>query len=129
MLSEAKHLCILNPIHGFFARSGSLRMTALEFFRSLRTFSDPIAPRKKQASRWAANYSVTNHGITQLAGLLLHHGEGDVALLHHFAGDFEFLHPLLRGEVVHQVEHQLFQDHAQAARTHFAGDRLAGHRP
>ena len=50
----------------------------------------------------------------------LQHGDGDVALLHHLARDFEFLHLLLAGQMVHQVEHELFQDHAQSARAHLA---------
>ncbi len=34
---------------------------------------------------------------------------------------------LVAGQVVHQVEHQLFEDHAQAARAHLAGQCFAGH--
>ena len=52
-------------------------------------------------------------------------GEVHVAVLHHVRGDLELLHSLLAGQVVHQVEHQLFQNHAQAARAHLAVHRFA----
>src|SRR3954464_2301528 len=51
--------------------------------------------------------------------------------LHHLAGDHAFADLLLAREVVHQVEHEVLDDHPQAARANFArecrfGDRLEG---
>ena len=44
--------------------------------------------------------------------------------LNHFARDYKFFDLLIGGQHVHHVEHQLFQDHAQAAGTHLAGKGL-----
>src|SRR5262249_22985858 len=47
----------------------------------------------------------------RLLARFLHHGERNVAFFHHFPGYFELFDFLLTREVVHQIEHQLFQDH------------------
>src|SRR5215470_11532659 len=49
------------------------------------------------------------------------HGlQRDVAPLDHFLADLEVLDLLLAGQVIHEVEHEFFQDHAQAARAYLA---------
>src|SRR6266576_5026892 len=58
----------------------------------------------------------------------LHHGQGDISLFHHFPCYLEFLHFLLAWQVEHEIEHELFQDHTQAAGPHFSGHCLAGDR-
>src|ERR1039457_4696275 len=55
---------------------------------------------------------------------LLHDGQIHVALLHHLSRYLELFDPLLAGEGVHEIEHQLFQDHAQSARTDLPQHRL-----
>src|SRR5271166_4475404 len=60
-----------------------------------------------------------------LSGLFHDGGEGSAALLHHLAGHFELFYFLLARQVEHQVEHELFEDHAQAPGSHFAGHSLA----
>src|SRR5882724_6134273 len=62
----------------------------------------------------------------QVLASFFHHAHGDVAFFNHFARDFEFLQLLLAGQMVHQVEHQLFQNHAQAAGSDFADHGLPG---
>src|SRR5271165_2036843 len=57
---------------------------------------------------------------------LLHDRHAHVALLDHVGRDFEFLQAPLAGEVVHEVEHQLFQDHAQPACANLARHRFLG---
>src|SRR5215469_3065359 len=44
----------------------------------------------------------------------------DFAAADHVGGDHEIAHPLLHGQVVHQLQHEVFEDHTQAARTNFA---------
>src|SRR5580693_1490170 len=59
-----------------------------------------------------------------LPGLLQSHGRA--AFLHHLPRDLKLLQFLLARQVEHQVEHQLFQNHAQAAGAHFARHSLPG---
>src|SRR5580693_769618 len=59
-----------------------------------------------------------------LPGLLQSHGRA--AFLHHLPRDLKLLQFLLAGQVEHQVEHQLFENHAQAAGAHFARHSLPG---
>src|SRR5581483_5388797 len=82
-----------------------------------------------------ANFTAGRLGLTNLTGVqglrlprFFHHGERNIAFLHHVLGYFELFHLLLAGQMVHKIEHQLFQDHAQTARSHFAGLRLASDR-
>ena len=37
---------------------------------------------------------------------------GQVALLDHFGGNFDVFDPLVAGQVIHQIQHQFFQNHA-----------------
>ena len=57
---------------------------------------------------------------------LFEHGNREIAFLDHFGGDLEFFDFLIAGKVIHQVEHQLFEDHAQAARADFAMQGFLG---
>src|SRR5712691_2912246 len=57
---------------------------------------------------------------------LLQRGHGGAAFLHHLPRDLELLQFLLARQVEHQVQHKLFQDHAQPTRAHFASHSLAG---
>src|SRR5271170_3775676 len=59
-----------------------------------------------------------------LPGLLQSHG--GAAFLDHLPRDLKFFQLLLAGQVEHQVEHQLFQNHAQAASPYFARHGLPG---
>src|SRR5208337_2447760 len=52
--------------------------------------------------------------------------EGEILALDHVAGDFQVADSLVVGQVEHEVEHQLFEDHAQAARSNLAAQGLAG---
>src|SRR4051794_10767065 len=70
----------------------------------------------------SAGSSHTEHGC--LAGFFKR-GEGDVALLDHLDRDGEFLQALLAGQVVHKVEHEFFEDHAQAASANLAVEGFA----
>src|SRR5258708_10830331 len=56
---------------------------------------------------------------------LLHHSKRNVTFFNHFPSHFEFLDFLLARERVHQVHHQLVQDHTQAASAPFSGHCLA----
>src|SRR3954470_12849538 len=64
---------------------------------------------------------------TSSAGLLVQHDRLDPAP-DDLLVDEDLLDVPLRGDGVHEVEHQLFQDDAQAARAHVALERLARHR-
>src|SRR5208337_908592 len=79
---------------------------------------DPLRPKKQMGATEAAPLS--NRPSCGRLSRLLHYRHAHVALLNHVGGDLEFLHAPLAGQVVHEVEHQLFQDHAQAARPDFA---------
>src|SRR5215469_12741491 len=57
----------------------------------------------------------TRELAAKLLACFLHHGERNVAFFHHFPGYFELFDFLLTREVVHQIEHQLFENHAQPA--------------
>src|ERR1035438_10316065 len=59
---------------------------------------------------------------------LLDHCQRDVALFYHLARYFEFFHFLLAGQAVHQLQHELFQNHTQAASAYFTDHRLARNR-
>src|SRR5580692_896146 len=50
-------------------------------------------------------------------------------LFHHLLRHFKFLYFLLTGQMVHQIEHQFFQNHAQTPRPHLASHGLARNRP
>src|SRR5438270_7543150 len=76
----------------------------------------------------APNPTGASHFINLPLPGFFHHGQGSVTLLHHFSGYFKLLHLFLAGEVVHQVEHQLFEDHTQAARANFARHGLTCNR-
>src|SRR5262249_1264526 len=71
---------------------------------------------------------LTAHSRQPIADLsrFIHHRERDITFFHHLARDFEFLYLLLARQVVHQVEHQFFEDHAQSASAHLAGHGLLG---
>src|SRR5579864_2027468 len=62
-----------------------------------------------------SNFSldVVTESPKKLLSCLFHHGERRAVLLYHLLGYFEFLHFLLAREMVHQIEHQFFQNHAQ----------------
>src|SRR5712692_1764404 len=57
-----------------------------------------------------------------LSGLsgLLQQTPIDFARAHHVRGDHEVAHLPLHGKVVHQFQHEVFEDHTQAARADFA---------
>src|SRR5579871_6852635 len=63
---------------------------------------------------WKSGSNASREPCSTLSRLL-HQRQRDVALLHHIARDLELAHAFLAGQVVHEVEHQLFQDHAQTA--------------
>src|SRR5579885_71387 len=48
----------------------------------------------------------------------------EVAVLYHVRCNFQVFHLLAAGQVVHQVEHQLFQNHAQPARSNLPAQRF-----
>ena len=52
--------------------------------------------------------------------------EGEIAALDHVLGDLEIADALVRGQMVHEVEHELFKDHAQAAGADLASHGFAG---
>src|SRR5208282_4098717 len=52
--------------------------------------------------------------------------EVDFVVLHHLVGHNEFANLALAGKVVHQVQHQVFQNHAQPTGTHLSFQRLGG---
>src|SRR5258706_5543111 len=60
--------------------------------------------------------------------LLLEHEQRLAPPFDHLLADHALLDVIARGDVVHQVEHHIFEDRAQAASTRFAGERLARHR-
>src|SRR5579863_226199 len=53
-------------------------------------------------------------------------GHGGAALFHHLARNLKLFQFLLARQVEHEVEHQFFQNHAQAAGAHLARHGLAG---
>jgi len=58
-----------------------------------------------------------------------HHWDGNVAFFHHFPAYLELFESLLAREVVHEVEHQVFEDHAQSAGSYLTLKGLARDRP
>src|SRR5262249_17448436 len=44
----------------------------------------------------------------------------DFAAADHVSGDHEIAHALLHGQVIHQFQHEVFEDHTQAARADLA---------
>ena len=48
----------------------------------------------------------------ELAGFFEQNGNGNVAILDHLFGDEEFLDLFVAGDVVHDIEHEFFEDHA-----------------
>src|SRR3954468_21988003 len=67
--------------------------------------------------------SYTSRGVSKLAGLL-DQGNGLVAAGHHdFSRDRDLADLLLVRHLIHQVEHQVFDDHPQAARADLALER------
>src|ERR1700761_4925078 len=64
-----------------------------------------------------------------LAGLFEHHRNRDIPVTNHLFRDDQLLDLLVTRHVVHQVQHQLLQDHAQAARAHLALQRVTSNRP
>src|SRR6266550_6695367 len=63
--------------------------------------------------------------LAVVSARFLHHGQGNISLLNHFPRYFELLDLLLARQVEHEIEHELFQDHAQAAGPNFSGHGLA----
>src|SRR5579872_549032 len=59
---------------------------------------------------------------------LLHHSKRNVTFFNHFARDFEFFYFLLTGQVVHEIKHELFEDHTQTAGANLAHHGLTGDR-
>src|SRR5262245_13633546 len=57
--------------------------------------------------------------------LLLEHEQRLASLFDHLLADHALLDVIARGDVVHQVEHHIFEDRAQTARARLAGQRLA----
>src|ERR1700733_11483281 len=56
----------------------------------------------------------------KMSASFFHGGQRDVPALNHFLGDFKFLDALLAGQVIHEVKHELFQNHTQSACADFA---------
>ena len=48
----------------------------------------------------------------RLSSLLQQHRQGQAVLLHHLRRNRQFLHLLVARNVVHQIQHQLFQNHS-----------------
>src|SRR5713226_7154059 len=73
-------------------------------------------------TRFNSVFSRLNIGLPNLGWLagLFQQAPVDLLAAHHFGGDDELADLPLGGEMVHELEHQVFQDHAQAARAHFA---------
>src|SRR5437667_2940124 len=63
--------------------------------------------------------------LSAVSTSFLHHGQSNTPLLDHLPRHLELLDFLLAGEVEHEIEHQLFQDHTQAACPNFPGHGLA----
>src|SRR4051812_40254298 len=66
--------------------------------------------------------SYTSNEDSKLTGFL-DQGNGFVLRHHDFAGDGDFADLLLIRHLIHQVEHQLFDDHTEAARADLAFER------
>src|SRR6201996_1490178 len=64
-----------------------------------------------------------------LAGLFEHHRNRDIPVTNHLFRDDQLLDLLVTRHVVHQVQHQLFEDHAQAAGAHLALQRVTSNCP
>src|SRR6187402_214368 len=59
------------------------------------------------------------------AGLLVINDQGRFAGIDRFFADHDLLDSALRGDLVHDVEHRLFQDGSEAARAALTFERLA----
>src|SRR5580658_713740 len=57
------------------------------------------------------------------------HRYRNIPVANHFVRDDQLLDLLVAGHVVHQVEHQLLEDHAQATRANLALQRITSNRP
>ena len=65
--------------------------------------------------------------MQELAGLLKQ-AQRQIAALDHILGDFQIAHLLVAGQVIHQIEHEFFEDHAQAARSNLTSQGFTGNR-
>ena len=61
-----------------------------------------------------------NFGNGESLSGFLQQARRQIPALDHILGDFEITGTFVRGQMIHQVEHQLFQNHAQATGTHLA---------
>src|SRR5262245_36450712 len=59
--------------------------------------------------------------------LLLEHEQRLASLFDHLLADHALLDVIARGDVVHQVEHHIFEDRTETARPRLPGKRLARH--
>src|SRR4051812_21786417 len=66
--------------------------------------------------------SYTSNEDSKLTGFL-DQSNGFVLRHHDFAGDGDFANFFLIGDLIHQVEHQVLDDHAEAARADLALER------
>ncbi len=69
-------------------------------------------------------YRVALVNLKQASAGFLEQRYGEIALLHHLGGDLQLLDFLVAGQVIHQVQHQFFEDHAQAACAYLAIQRF-----
>src|SRR6202451_905987 len=58
---------------------------------------------------------------------LLEQAPVDLAAFHHVTGDDKVAKFSLSGQVIHHLQNQIFQNHAQSARSHFALQGQFGH--
>ena len=78
-------------------------------------------------TRFTSSFSI-EHGSFLRQGIFRQPGffeqaPVDFAALHHFRGHDEVAELPLSGQVIHHFEHEVFEDHAQAAGSHFALQR------
>jgi hypothetical protein len=79
---------------------------------------------KKETDSRGCPFHCAKNG-SKLSGLFKNDRQHDLASAHHLVSNDEFLDLLVAGHVVHNVEHQFFEDHTQATRANFALQRLA----
>ena len=123
----------LRPVSRYFDRLMRPEQIMASLPQAIRVLTDPAEcgpvtlalPQDVQAEAYDYPESFF---LPHLSGFF-HHRDGHVALLHHLPADLELLQPLLAGEVIHQVEHKIFEDHAQTPGSHLALQRFARYCP
>src|SRR6266571_441125 len=103
------------------SRSGTIGRVSIT---SVLSFSFPNIPQAHR-SRHQCDTTRSPEGRAALTDLL-DEGDGLLAVEHDLPGHHALLHLLHRGQVVHQVEHQVLDDHPQAARPDLPDDGEVG---